>query len=112
MAIGDASGQMTIIEVPKLFAEPSFEEEKMMVQFFDNEIQRQAYMDLRYKSLDEEMHKQEEDNIKGERDGSEKDIELRYAEDAFLNEKLKIMEELGMIVLPKVDKEEKNENKK
>ena len=49
MLVGDISGQMTQLEVPKLFSEIAPDEEKIMKAFFVNEIERQEYMEVRMK---------------------------------------------------------------
>ena len=40
MLIGDISGQMTLLEVPKLFSEIVNDEKTIMKEFLDNEIAR------------------------------------------------------------------------
>ena len=44
MVVGDISGQMTLLEIPKLFSEIVPDENNIMKKFFDNEIERQEYM--------------------------------------------------------------------
>ena len=103
MLVGDISGQMTQIEVPKLFSEIVPEEEKIMKNFFDNEIQRQEYMEVRMKKIDEDTNIKEESAREPENE-AEKELELKYAEEAYIIERKKIAEELG-IELPKTPEE-------
>ena len=101
MAIGDASGLLTIMEVSKLFSEPASEEKKLMEDILQNEISRQEYMELKYKSLDEESSKPDNSEDSSEdklEKSSADDYELKVSEDGFSVDKLKILEELGIIL--------------
>lgn len=111
MTIGDASGQMTVIEVPKLFSEQGFDEVSIMKKYFDNEIQRQEYMETRYKELDEGTMKVDpKEKAKEDLTDGEKETELKYAEETFPIERKKIMLELGFEV-PKTQEEIEKEKK-
>ena len=114
MVVGDISGQMTLLEVPKLFSEIVNDEKNIMKNFFDNEIERQEYMDNRMKKLEEDQGVKEEATHEPENE-AEKEVEYKYAEEAYLIERKKIAEELG-IELPKtpeeIEKEKKEKEKK
>ena len=114
MVVGDISGQMTLIEVPKLFSEVVSDEKNIMKNFLDNEIQRQEYMEVRMKKIEEDQGVKEEAEHEPEND-AEKEVEYKYAEEAYLIERKKIAEELG-IELPKkpeeLEKERKEKEKK
>ena len=109
MLVGDISGQMTQIEVPKLFSEIVPDEEKIMKSFFDNEIERQEYMEVRMKKIEEESNIKEEAAHEPENE-AEKELEYKYAEEAYIIERKKIAEELG-IELPKTPEELEKERK-
>ena len=109
MLVGDISGQMTQLEVPKLFSEIVPEEEKIMKNFFDNEIERQEYMEIRMKKIEEDSNVKEEAAHEPENE-AEKELEYKYAEEAYLIERKKIAEELG-IELPKTPEELEKERK-
>ena len=91
------------MEVPKLFSEKATDEEKFMYDILENEIKRQEYMEKRYKFIDEEQFKPEVDEISGEKkelpkeDGNE-ETEMKYLEDAFVLEKIKLLGELGIFI--------------
>ena len=114
MVVGDISGQMTLLEVPKLFSEIVNDEKNIMKKFFDNEIERQEYMDGRMKKLEEDQGAKEEPAHEPENE-AEKEVEYKYAEEAYILERKKIAEELG-IELPKtqeeIEKEQKEKEKK
>ena len=112
MCIGDISGQMTLIEVPKLFYEKVSDEENIMKQFFDNEIARQEYMEMRFKIIEEEINNTANagDEKKEPENDIERELELKYAEEAFQNDKRDIMRELGLEV-PKTEEELEKERK-
>ena len=109
MVVGDISGQMTLIEVPKLFSEVVSDEKNIMKNFLDNEIQRQEYMEVRMKKIEEDQGVKEEAEHEPEND-AEKEVEYKYAEEAYLIERKKIAEELG-IELPKTPEELEKERK-
>jgi hypothetical protein len=109
MLVGDISGQMTLIEIPKLFSEIVPDEEKIMKNFFDNEIARQEYMEMRMKKIEDESNIKEEVEKESITD-AEKEVEYKYAEEAYLLERKKIAEELG-IELPKTPEELEKERK-
>lgn len=74
-----------------------------MYDILENEIKRQEYMEMRYKFLDEEQFKPDIDELSGEKkDHKEDDVnqetELKYLEDTFLIEKIKLLTELGVMV--------------
>ena len=114
MVVGDISGQMTLLEVPKLFSEIVPDEKNIMKNFFDNEIQRQEYMEIRIKKMEEDQGTKEEAAHEPENE-AEKEMEYKYAEEAYILERKKIAEELG-IELPKtaeeLEKERKEKEKK
>ena len=112
MCIGDVSGQMTLIEVPKLFYEKVSDEENIMKEFFDNEIARQEYMEMRFKIIEEEINNNANagDEKKEPENDIERELELKYAEEAFVNDKREIMRELGLEV-PKTEEELEKERK-
>ena len=114
MVVGDISGQMTLLEVPKLFSEIVPDEKNIMKNFFDNEIQRQEYMEIRIKKMEEDQGTKEEAAHEPE-NAAEKEMEYKYAEEAYILERKKIAEELG-IELPKtaeeLEKERKEKEKK
>ena len=109
MVVGDISGQMTLLEVPKLFSEEVPDEKNIMKAFFDNEIQRQEYMEVRMKKIEEDQGAKEEAAHEPENE-AEKELEYKYAEEAYLIERKKIAEELG-IELPKTPEELEKERK-
>ena len=109
MLVGDISGQMTQLEVPKLFSDIVPDEEKIMKNFFDNEIHRQEYMEVRMKKIEEDLNVKEETVHEPENE-AEKELEYKYAEEAYLIERKKIAEELG-IELPKTPEELEKERK-
>jgi len=74
-----------------------------MYDILENEIKRQEYMEMRYKVLDEEQFKPDIDELSGEkREHRDEDVnletELKYLEDAFLIEKIKLLTDLGVMV--------------
>lgn len=111
MTIGDACGQMTVIEVPKLFSEQGVDEVSIMKKYFDNEIQRQEYMEGRYKELEESAMKVDsKEKTKEEITEGERETELKYAEETYPMERRKILMELG-IVIQKTPEEIEKEKK-
>ncbi len=112
MCIGDISGQMTLIEVPKLFYEKVSEEENIMKQCFDNEIARKEYMKMRFKIIEEEINNNANagDEKKEPENDIERELKLKYVEEAFVNNKKEIMRELGLEV-PKTEEELEKERK-
>ena len=82
MLVGDISGQMTQLEVPKLFSEIAPDEEKIMKAFFVNEIERQEYMEVRMKKIEEDSNVKEESAHEPEKE-AEKELEYKYAEEAY-----------------------------
>lgn len=68
-----------------------------MDEILQNEIKRQEYMEIKYKSLDEEMYKPD-DELLVERTEESNETEMKYMEETFMTEKLKILEELGLLV--------------
>ena len=109
MVVGDISGQMTLLEIPKLFSEIVQDEKNIMKNFFDNEIKRQEYMEIRIKKLEDDQNVKEEVEHEPENE-AEKEVEYKYAEEAYLLERKKIAEELG-IELPKTPEELEKERK-
>ena len=109
MLVGDISGQMTLLEVPKLFSEIVQDEENIMKNFFDNEIQRQEYMEIRMKKIEEDNNFKDDTPHEPETE-AEKELEYKYAEEAYVIERKKIAEELG-IELPKTPEELEKERK-
>ena len=103
MIVGDVSGQMTVLEVPKLFCEPASDELNIMKAFFDNEINRQAYMDVRYKKLEEDLNSKDAKEKKEESE-QERELELKYEEEGFQAGRRGILLELG-ITPPKTEEE-------
>ena len=82
------------------------EEEKVMERFLNTEIERQEYMDMRYKALEEEQYKQGDDLFdeppleklteKKEKDDDRKDDhEIKNQEAIYFEELKKLLEELG-----------------
>lgn len=74
-----------------------------MYDILENEIKRQEYMEMRYKIIDEEQFKPEVDEISGEKKESPKEdvseeTEMKYLEDAFVIEKIKLLGELGIYI--------------
>ena len=80
-----------------------------MKNFFDNEIERQEYMEVRMKKIEEDSNVKEEAAREPENE-AEKELEYKYAEEAYLIERKKIAEELG-IELPKTPEELEKERK-
>jgi hypothetical protein len=81
-----------------------------MYDILENEIKRQEYMEMRYKFIDEEQFKPEIDEQTGEKkeaakDGESEETEMKYLEDAFVLEKIKLLGELGIFI----DQPEKEE---
>lgn len=70
-----------------------------MREILQNEINRQEYMEQRYRFLDEEQNKNDSENVLESRgdDVTSADSEIKYLEDGFSLEKLKILEELGLM---------------
>ena len=111
MCVGDISGQMTLLEVPKLFSEMAQDETNIMQNFFDNEIKRQEYMDMRYKTIEEEINAKEgKDEKKEPENEAERELELKYAEEQFNADKRDILIELDLPV-PKTAEELERERK-
>lgn len=102
MLVGDISGQMTVLEVPKLFCEAASDEVNIMKKFFDNEINREAYMEKRYKKLEEDLNNAKASD-KEEKE-TDRELELKYAEEAFVKRRKEIYLELG-ITPPKTEEE-------
>lgn len=74
-----------------------------MYDILENEIKRQEYMEMRYRVLDEEQFKPDIDELSGEKKENKEDdvnleTELKYLEDAFLVEKIKLLTDLGIMV--------------
>ncbi|MCQ2818360.1 MAG: hypothetical protein MJ252_13925 [archaeon] len=108
LLVGDNSGQMSMMEVPKLFSEPAQDEIKIMREFFDNEIKRQNYMDGRYKALEERINAYTPSEKK-EKTEDQKDFDLKWEEDEFMAGRNAILEELGIKVEEEHPEEEKEE---
>ena len=72
-----------------------------MEEILQNEIKRQEYMESRYKSIDEDSTKPDTEEVTEERsEKSDKDDpELKYLEESFPIDKLKILEELGISLI-------------
>jgi len=74
-----------------------------MYDILENEIKRQEYMEMRYKILDEEQFKPDVDEISREKkeqkdEDVKEETELKYLEDAFIIEKIKLLTDLGVMV--------------
>ncbi len=74
-----------------------------MYDILENEIKRQEYMEMRYKVIDEEQFKPDVDEISGEKkdqkdEDTKEETELKYLEDAFVVEKIKLLTELGVMI--------------
>lgn len=102
LCLGDQCGQMSIMEIPKLFTEMVNDELRLVSNFFENELKRQQYMDIRYKEIDEEYNKPQDDadtlvgtEKQDKPEETNESTELRYIEDFFLEEKRKLIEEYG-----------------
>jgi hypothetical protein len=73
-----------------------------MEEILQNEIKRQEYMEMQYKNIDEDSSKPDggddagDDKIIEKSDKDEYDI--KYIEENFNVEKIKILEELGLII--------------
>ena len=69
-----------------------------MRDILQNEINRQEYMEHRYRTLDEEHNKNDHELLSDTRgdDTTNDQSEIKYLEDEFDLEKLKILEELGL----------------
>ncbi len=64
-----------------------------MYDFLKKEINRQEHMDMRYKSLDEELYKQDDNETpKAEND----DTEMKYLDQNFAEFRKKIFEDFGI----------------
>lgn len=102
MLVGDISGQMTLLEVPKLFSEIVQDEENIMKNFFDNEIQRQEYMEIRMKKIEEDNNVKDDAPHEPETE-AEKELEYKYAEEAYIIERKKLLKswELNYLRLQK-----------
>lgn len=108
MICGDMSGQISVIEVPKLFSEKNEDEDKIMKDFFENAIHRQNYMDERYKTVEENIsNNRNTADIKG-KTNEESNYELKYEEEDYNNIRNSILEELGI----EIPVEEKKEDEK
>ena len=101
------------MEIPKLFTEKvsqriiikGNEEEKVMERFLNTEIERQEYMEMRYKLLEEEQYKPGDDLFdetilekveKKEKDDDRKDDhEIKNQEAVYIEELKKLLEDLG-----------------
>lgn len=104
LVIGDQSGQMSVMIVSKLFTEKVNNELELVRNIFNNEVNRQIYMENRYKSIEEEYNKpidridllisQSKKNETKEKEGNE-ETELKYMEEAYIIEKNRILEEYG-----------------
>ena len=82
MVVGDISGQMTLLEIPKLFSEIVQDEKNIMKNFFDNEIKRQEYMEIRIKKLEDDQNVKEEVEHELENDAENGD-EYKYTEETY-----------------------------
>ena len=76
-----------------------------MEEILQNEIKRQEYMEFRYRCIDEDSTKPDT----GEDNGEEKvekhdkdDFEVKFIEENFGVDKLKILEELGLLIVNEV----------
>ena len=106
MAIGDSSGQLTLMEVSKLFSEKvnlinyseAFDEIKLMEDILQNEIKRQEYMEMRYKTLDEEVTKPDFEDAFGTERSERDELEYKAIEESFGGGKSKILDELGIVI--------------
>jgi hypothetical protein len=88
-----------------------------MEDILQNEVKRQEYMELRYKSYEEDSTKPDTNPVDDKDDDvSEKtgeDLHIKYMEETFNVDKLKILEELGLIVLNNdLNKDKVNEDEK
>ena len=69
-----------------------------MKEILDNEIARQEDMEMRYRMIGESQFKNDDDEVgKVEKNEEKEETEMKYAEDVYYLEKLKILEELGLI---------------
>lgn len=103
LCIGDQAGQLAMMAIPKLFTELVPDEKEIIKKFLKNELDRQRYMDSRYKLLEEEYNKPPDEieliiNPPAKEKGKEEikeETEWKYLEDAFISERTKIIEEYG-----------------
>lgn len=102
LCVGDQAGTLTLMMVPKLFNEKIPDEEIIVKKFFENELERQQYMEQRYKLLSEEISKPPDEieqllnNKKKQKDEDTKeDTEFKYLEEEYLVERQRMIEEYG-----------------
>lgn len=73
-----------------------------MEEILQNEIIRQEYMEIQYKKNDEDSSKPDGGDDAGDDKIVEKsdkeDYDIKYIEESFNLEKIKILEELGLII--------------
>lgn len=69
----------------------------MMEDFLLNEIKRQEYMEMRYKTIDEEATKPDNDDTFNSEKFDHDEHEYKAIEDIFTIEKNNILEELSLI---------------
>jgi hypothetical protein len=73
-----------------------------MEEILQNEIKRQEYMEMKYKSIDEDSTKPDGGDDTGDEKITEKldkdEYDIKYIEENFNLEKIKILEELGLII--------------
>jgi hypothetical protein len=71
-----------------------------MEEILQNEIRRQEYMEMKYKNIDEDSTKPDSLDDAGDEKAEKvdkEDFDIKYIEDNFNIDKLKILEELGFI---------------
>lgn len=68
-----------------------------MKDILQNEINRQEYMDHRYKSLDEENNKNDNENGFGNDETTNDESQIKILAEEYITEQSRIYEELGMI---------------
>jgi hypothetical protein len=69
-----------------------------MEDILQNEIKRQEYMELRYKTLDEEVTKPDFEDAFGSERSERDDLECKAMEEGFGVGKNKILYELGIVL--------------
>lgn len=120
LVLGDQSGQLTLMQIPKLFTDKVNDEVKLVQNIFENEIKRQKYMDMRYKELEDEINKplDEVDVLitgvvakpKTELpEEAKEESEMRNAEEEYLKERQRIMEEYGFDDTTNIEENEYDE---
>ncbi len=109
MAIGDYSGQLTLLEVSKLFSEQATNEIKLMEDILQNEIKRHEYMEMRYKEIDEDLSKLDVEDKFGQDMGELPEHEYKSMEELFVTQKTNILVELEIEEEKEIEDEENKE---